>query len=173
MLEKKGQGGLYFLKPTNKSIYKVRVFGLYGQTKRTHSTHNHFVRWTRLTQTAFFPRMLWTWPLRPSSTTAFWKRKEKTAPKLRHGVLVKSLSLKAVFDKGRGGWAKNSSGKKAERLGVPATSRILTGDSQNLSFSTLTKVPFLIFWSDKPCQRKPSAHVACSRAGTWAVWAEV
>ena len=30
-------------------------------------------------------------------------------------------------------------------LGVPATSRILTGDSQKLNFSTLTKVPFLIF----------------------------
>ena len=37
-------------------------------------------------------------------------------------------------------------------LGVPATSWILTGDSQKLSFSTLTKVPFLIFWSDKPCR---------------------
>ena len=31
------------------------------------------------------------------------------------------------------------------RLGVPVTSQILTGDSQKLSFSTLTKVPFLIF----------------------------
>ena len=30
-------------------------------------------------------------------------------------------------------------------LGVPATSQILTSDSQKLSFSTLTKVPFLIF----------------------------
>ena len=30
-------------------------------------------------------------------------------------------------------------------LGVPTTSRILTGDSQKLSFSILTKVPFLIF----------------------------
>ena len=30
-------------------------------------------------------------------------------------------------------------------LGVPATSWILMGDSQKLSFSTLTKVPFLIF----------------------------
>ena len=30
-------------------------------------------------------------------------------------------------------------------VGVPATSHILTGDSQKLSFSTLTKVPFLIF----------------------------
>ena len=35
-------------------------------------------------------------------------------------------------------------------LGVPATSRILIGDCQKLSFSTLTKVPFLIFWSDNP-----------------------
>ena len=33
-------------------------------------------------------------------------------------------------------------------LGVPAVSRILTGDSQKLSFSILTKVPFLIFWWD-------------------------
>ena len=31
------------------------------------------------------------------------------------------------------------------RLGVPATSRILTGDSQKFSFSILRKVPFLIF----------------------------
>ena len=30
-------------------------------------------------------------------------------------------------------------------LGVPATAQILTGDSQKLSFSILTKVPFLIF----------------------------
>ena len=30
-------------------------------------------------------------------------------------------------------------------LGVPATSQILTGDSQNLSFSILRSVPFLIF----------------------------
>ena len=30
-------------------------------------------------------------------------------------------------------------------LGVPATSRILTGDSQKFSFSILIKVPFLIF----------------------------
>ena len=30
-------------------------------------------------------------------------------------------------------------------VGVPATSRILTGDSQKLSFSILRKVPFLIF----------------------------
>ena len=30
-------------------------------------------------------------------------------------------------------------------LGVPTMSRILTGDSEKLSFSTLTKVPFLIF----------------------------
>ena len=30
-------------------------------------------------------------------------------------------------------------------IGVPATSRILKGDSQKLSFSILRKVPFLIF----------------------------
>ena len=30
-------------------------------------------------------------------------------------------------------------------LGVPTMSRILTGDSQKLSFSTLTKVRFVIF----------------------------
>ena len=30
-------------------------------------------------------------------------------------------------------------------LGVPGMSWILTGDCQKLSFSTLTKVPFLIF----------------------------
>ena len=30
-------------------------------------------------------------------------------------------------------------------LGVPATSQVLTGDCQKHSFSTLTKVPFLIF----------------------------
>ena len=30
-------------------------------------------------------------------------------------------------------------------LGVPGTSWILTGDSQRLSFSAVTKVPFLIF----------------------------
>ena len=58
-------------------------------------------------------------------------------------------------------------------VGVPATSRILTGDSQKLSFSILTKVPFLIFWSDKPPRRTNSAHAACSRAGTWAAWADV
>ena len=58
-------------------------------------------------------------------------------------------------------------------LGVPATSRILTGDSQKLSFSILRKVPFLIFCSDKPPRRTNSAHSACSRAGTWATWADV
>ena len=52
-------------------------------------------------------------------------------------------------------------------------SRILTADSQKLSLSILRKVPFLIFWSDKPCRRTNSAHVAWSRAGTWAAWAEV
>ena len=30
-------------------------------------------------------------------------------------------------------------------VGMPTTSQILTGDSQMLSFSILTKVPFLIF----------------------------
>ena len=35
--------------------------------------------------------------------------------------------------------------KLVNAIGVPATSQILTGDSQKLSFSTLTKVPFLIF----------------------------
>ena len=59
------------------------------------------------------------------------------------------------------------------RLGVPATSRILTGDSQRLSFSILSKVPILIFWSDKPPWCANSAYVACSRADTWLVWAEV
>ena len=29
--------------------------------------------------------------------------------------------------------------------GVPALSRILAGDSQKLSYSTLTKLPFFIF----------------------------
>ena len=58
-------------------------------------------------------------------------------------------------------------------LGVPAMSRILTADSQKLSLSILRKVPFLIFWSDKPRRRTNSAHVAWSRSGTWAAWAEV
>ena len=31
------------------------------------------------------------------------------------------------------------------RLGVPTNSRSLTGECQKLSFSTLTKIPFLIF----------------------------
>ena len=62
---------------------------------------------------------------------------------------------------------------RAVTLGVPATSRILTGDSQKLSFSILRKVPFLIFWSDKPPRRTNSAHTACSRAGTWATWVDV
>ena len=61
---------------------------------------------------------------------------------------------------------------KSWALGVPATSQILMADSQKLSFSILRKVPFLIFWSDKPPWRTNSAHVACSRAGTWAAWAE-
>ena len=52
-------------------------------------------------------------------------------------------------------------------------SRILTADSQKLSLSILRKVPFLIFWSDKPRRRTNSAHVAWSRSGTWAAWAEV
>ena len=117
LLEKKAKEAFSFLnQQTSPFIRSVSL--VFTDRKRTHSTHNHFVRWTRLTQTAFFPRMLWTWPLRPSSTTAFWKRKEKTAPKLRHGVLVKSLSLKAVFDKGRGGGCENSSGKKAERCTI-------------------------------------------------------
>ena len=59
-------------------------------------------------------------------------------------------------------------------LGVPATSWILTGDSQKLGFSILTQIPFLIFWSDKPPRRANSAHhIACSQAGTWYKWAEV
>ena len=56
---------------------------------------------------------------------------------------------------------------------MPATSRILTGDSQKLSFSILTLVPFLIFLSDNPPRCANSAHVACSQAGTWAAWAEL
>ena len=52
-------------------------------------------------------------------------------------------------------------------LGVPATSWILTGDSLKLSFSTLTKVPFLIFEQTNPL------NAPSSRAGTWAAWAEV
>ena len=35
-------------------------------------------------------------------------------------------------------------------LGVPATACILTGDCQKISFSTLTKVPFLIFYQTNP-----------------------
>ena len=52
-------------------------------------------------------------------------------------------------------------------------SRNLKEDSQKLSFSIQTKVPFLLFRSDKPHRHANSAHVACSRAGTWAAWAEV
>ena len=52
-------------------------------------------------------------------------------------------------------------------------SRILTGDSQKLIFSTLTKVRSLIFWSYKPPRRTNSAHVACRWACEWAAWAEV
>ena len=36
--------------------------------------------------------------------------------------------------------------------GVPAMSRILTGDSQKLSFSILTTVPFLIFYQTNPLE---------------------
>ena len=43
-------------------------------------------------------------------------------------------------------------------LVVPITSWILTGDSLKLNFSTLTKVPFLIFWSDKPPRRTSFAQ---------------
>ena len=35
------------------------------------------------------------------------------------------------------------------------------------------KVPFLIFWSDKPPPRPNITHKACSQAGTLAAWAEV
>ena len=58
-------------------------------------------------------------------------------------------------------------------LGVLATSQILAGDSQKISFSILTKVPFLILWSDKPSRCAMSAHVACRWADMWAAWAEV
>ena len=40
-------------------------------------------------------------------------------------------------------------------------SRILTGDSQKLSFSTVTIVRLLIFRSDKPPRRTNYAHIAC------------
>ena len=40
-------------------------------------------------------------------------------------------------------------------------SRILTGDSQKLSFSTVTIVPLMIFRSDKPPRRTNYAHIAC------------
>ena len=43
-------------------------------------------------------------------------------------------------------------------LGVPATSRILTGDCQKLSFSTLSKVPFLILIL---IRQTPSKHKFC------------
>ena len=46
--------------------------------------------------------------------------------------------------------------------------RILTGDSQKLMFSTLTKIPFLIFWSDNPSWSTNSTHLACRQACTWA-----
>ena len=45
-----------------------------------------------------------------------------------------------------------------QALGVPSTSWIVTGDSHKLSFSTLTKVPFLNFWSDKPPRLTNSAQ---------------
>ena len=47
-------------------------------------------------------------------------------------------------------------------LGVHTTSRILTADSQKLTFSTLIKVPFLVFWSNKSSLRASSAQLACS-----------
>ena len=46
-------------------------------------------------------------------------------------------------------------------------SQILTSDSQKLNFSTVTKVPFLIFEQTNPL------NAPSSRAGTWAAWAEV
>ena len=41
--------------------------------------------------------------------------------------------------------------------------------------SRISRIQILLdfFLSDKPPQRANSAHVACSQAGTWAVWAEV
>ena len=47
-------------------------------------------------------------------------------------------------------------------LGVSTTSRILTGYSQKLNISTLTKVPFFIFWSDKPPWRASYTQQAAS-----------
>ena len=46
---------------------------------------------------------------------------------------------------------------KVGTVGVPTTSWILTGDCQMLSFSTLTKVPFLIFL----IRQTPSTHKLC------------
>ena len=51
---------------------------------------------------------------------------------------------------------------KVRIIELPATSWMLTGDCQKLSFSTLIKVPFLIFWSEKPHRRSSSVQLACS-----------
>ena len=46
-------------------------------------------------------------------------------------------------------------------IGVHTTSWLLTADSQKLSFSTLIKVSYLVFWSDKPPQCASSTQLAC------------
>ena len=56
---------------------------------------------------------------------------------------------------------------------MPATSWILTDDSLKLSFSTLTKVPFLIFWYDEHPWHANPAHIGCIRDGKWTAWAEI
>ena len=50
---------------------------------------------------------------------------------------------------------------------------ILTDDSLKLSFSTLTKVPFLIFWYDEHPWHANPAHIGCIRDGKWTAWAEI
>ena len=58
-------------------------------------------------------------------------------------------------------------------VGVPATSRIWLGDTYFVQF--FMRIPKIYFFSklDTPNRRTNSAHAACSRAGTWAAWAEV
>ena len=96
----------------------IRSVSLVFTDRNVHTPHNHFVRWTRLTQTAFFPRMLWTRPLRPSSTTAFWKRKEKQRQSWNMECWWKTLRWRLSPIKAAWGRCENSSGEKAERCTI-------------------------------------------------------
>lgn len=99
MLEKKATAAFSFLnQQTSPFIMSVRVFGLYGQ-KRTHSTQP-LRALDKTHSNCLFSKDVVDLAFEAFVDDRVLKEEGETAPKLKHGVLVQSFTLKAVSDKG-------------------------------------------------------------------------